>query len=345
MVVKVAINGYGTVGRRVADAVTQQDDMKIVGVVKTKPTFEAFQAIKNGFPLYVNVKANVKAFEDAGLKVEGTVKGLVEEADVIVDGSPDGIGAENRQEFYEPMKKKGIFQGGEKHSIVDASFNSTSNYRECYGKDFLRVVSCNTTGLCRTLFPIDKNFGIKRVSAVMIRRGPDPADIQKGPVNAIVPDPVSVPSHHGPDVNTVMHDLNIITVALKVPTTLMHMHTINASVTNGVTTEELLDVLNRTPRVVLVKAEEGIKSTAQIMEWAKELGRTRSDLNEIAVWKESVNASKGEIFYMQAIHQESDIVPENVDAIRAALEMESDPLVSIRKTDTAMGLKPWWKYN
>ncbi|UCD03041.1 MAG: type II glyceraldehyde-3-phosphate dehydrogenase [Candidatus Aenigmatarchaeota archaeon] len=345
MAVKVAINGYGTVGRRVADAVTLQDDMKVIGVVKTKPTFEAHQAIEKGFPLYVNVKGNMKAFEESGLKVEGTAKELIEDADVIVDGSPDGIGVENKHEMYMPKKKKAIFQGGEKPIVADASFNSTSNYRECYGNDFLRVVSCNTTGLCRTLFPIHSNFGINRVSAVMIRRGPDPANIKKGPVNAIVPDPVTVPSHHGPDVNTVMRDLNITTVALKVPTTLMHMHTINATVNNGTTTEGLLDVLNKSPRVVLVKAEEGIKSTAQIMEWAKELGRTRSDLNEIAVWRESVNAKKSEIFYMQAIHQESDIVPENIDAIRAALEMESDPLASIKKTDTAMGLKPWWKYN
>ena len=30
----VAINGYGTIGKRVADAVSAQDDMKIVGVLR-----------------------------------------------------------------------------------------------------------------------------------------------------------------------------------------------------------------------------------------------------------------------------------------------------------------------
>ena len=35
MVVKVAINGYGTIGKRVADAVDAQDDMEIVGVKNT----------------------------------------------------------------------------------------------------------------------------------------------------------------------------------------------------------------------------------------------------------------------------------------------------------------------
>lgn len=343
MVVKVAINGYGTVGRRVADAVELQDDMKIVGVVKTRPSFEATQAIQKGFSLFVNTKENKKAFDEAGIKVEGTTEDLLEDADVVVDATPDGIGMENRKNMYEPRRLKAVFQGGEEPEVAQLSFNASTNYGKAYGKDFLRVVSCNTTGLCRTLGAIDRKFGIERVSAVMIRRGPDPSNIQKGPVNAIVPDPVTVPSHHGPDVNTVLPDLNITTVALKVPTTLMHMHTINATINNGASKEEIIDLLNRTPRVVLVQAKNGFKSTAHIMEWAKDLGRNRSDLNEIAVWEESIHIRNHELFFMQAIHQESDIVPENVDAIRAALEMESDPLVSIRKTDTALDLKPWWK--
>ena len=33
--IKVAINGYGTIGKRVADAVDAQDDMTVVGVTKT----------------------------------------------------------------------------------------------------------------------------------------------------------------------------------------------------------------------------------------------------------------------------------------------------------------------
>ena len=34
---------------------------------------------------------------------------------------------------------------------------------------------------------------------------------------------------------------------------------------------------------------------------------------------------------MQAVHQESDVIPENIDAIRALLEMESDNEKSIAK--------------
>ena len=52
MSIKVAINGFGTIGKRVADAVDAQDDMEIVGVTKTGPSFGCDLAVKKGFPLY-----------------------------------------------------------------------------------------------------------------------------------------------------------------------------------------------------------------------------------------------------------------------------------------------------
>ena len=47
--IKVAINGYGTIGKRVADAIGCQKDMEVVGVTKTKPDFEAKLAVKKGY--------------------------------------------------------------------------------------------------------------------------------------------------------------------------------------------------------------------------------------------------------------------------------------------------------
>ena len=51
---KIAINGYGTIGKRVGDAVSAQDDMEIIGVVKTRPSFEAKLAVDSGFDLYAS---------------------------------------------------------------------------------------------------------------------------------------------------------------------------------------------------------------------------------------------------------------------------------------------------
>ncbi len=334
----VAINGYGTIGKRVADAVSAQDDMKIIGVSKTRPTFEARTAVEDkNYPLYTAIPEREKLFKEAGIETAGTVDEMIEEADIVVDCTPGKFGQENLEK-YKKAGVKAIYQGGEDHSLTGISFNSFANYDDSYGKDYTRVVSCNTTGLTRTLSTLNPLVDIKKVRAVMVRRGTDPNDPKKGPINAIVPNPPSVPSHHGPDVKTVMGNIDVTTMALLVPTTLMHMHNLMIEINNEVSVDEVIKALEKRSRVLLVDAKEGLTSTAELMEYAKELGRNRSDLYEIPVWRESINIVDNELFYMQAVHQESDVVPENIDAIRALCEMEKDNEKSISKTNKAMGI-------
>lgn len=333
----IAINGYGTIGKRVADAVSVQKDMKIIGVSKTKPDFEAKMAVKKGYDLYISVPERESLFDDAGIEISGTVDEMIDNSDLVVDCTPGGIGAKNLDK-YKQKGVKAIFQGGEDHDLTGTSFNSFANYDESFSKDYVRVVSCNTTGLSRTLKPIDDLCGIKKVRAVMIRRGGDPSKVNKGPINSIVPNPPTVPSHHGPDLKTVINGININTVALLVPTTLMHQHNLMVELENNISVDEIIDTLEKRSRVMLVNASEGLGSTAELMEYAKELGRSRNDLFEIPVWKESLNIVDGELYYMQAVHQESDVVPENIDAIRAMFELESDCEKSIAETNKTMGI-------
>ena len=69
--IKVAVNGYGTIGKRVADAVAAQPDMEVIGVSKTKPGAEAFVALERGYPLYIADISKKEAFEKAGIPVAG----------------------------------------------------------------------------------------------------------------------------------------------------------------------------------------------------------------------------------------------------------------------------------
>jgi len=179
MVVQVAVNGYGNIGKRVADAITKQDDMQLVGVSKTRPNFEAFIAVEKGYPLYASETDKLDAFKAAGLDVSGTTVDMLKEADVIVDATPDGMGAQNLKRLYKPACIKAIFDGGEKHEAIGASFNAYCNYEQNLGKEYVRVVSCNTTRLCRTLYAVNKVAGIKKVRAVLVRRAADPIQIKK----------------------------------------------------------------------------------------------------------------------------------------------------------------------
>lgn len=335
MTVKVAINGYGTIGKRVADAVTAQDDMEIVGVVKRRPTFEAKDAVRNGFKFYAAGDEFIGAFDAEGIKTEGTLNDLLDIADIVMDCTPKKAGYKS---IYEKKGVKGIWQGGEKHELTGLSFNSFSNYDDAIGADFARVVSCNTTGLCRTLWPLDNEWGIDNVLGVMIRRGADPWDSKKGPINAIEP-VLKVPSHHGPDVQTVMYGLNIQTTAVAVPSTIMHLHSVVVKLKQQVPTQDVIDLWDKTSRVIFVEGKEGIKSTAQIMEQAKDSGRKRGDLFEIAVWKDGVHVVGDTLYYYQAIHQESDVIPENIDCIRAMCNLETDKWASIEKTNKALNVR------
>jgi glyceraldehyde-3-phosphate dehydrogenase (NAD(P)) len=335
MPAKVAINGYGTIGKRVADAVIKQDDMKIVGVAKTKPNYEAKMALAKGYALYASNKDSLAKFDKAGVKVRGTLDDLLKECEIVIDCTPEESGY---KPVYEKANIKGIWQGGEEHSLTNLSFNAAVNYSECYGASYVRVPSCNTTGLIRTLHPLESSFGIESVLAVMVRRATDPYDSKKGPINAIEPE-LEMPSHHGPDVQSVLKSLNIHTIAVKVPTTIMHLHAISVKLKRTATPKDVLDVWSRSPRIKFVRGEDGVKSTAQIMEVARDMSRNRSDLYEIAVWEDGVHVVNDKhLYYFQAVHQESDVVPENIDAIRAMMKLEKDGKKSIEKTDKALGI-------
>ena len=291
--------------------------MDLIGVVKTKPDYKAKLAISKGFDLYAVDSESKKKFANYNIQVSGELKNLLNKVDVVVDASPSKIGATNRK-IYQNLGKKVIYQGGESSEIAEGSFVAQCNYEKAEGKRSIRVVSCNTTGLCRILNSIDMNFGIELVRAMIIRRATDPDEPGKGIIDAVSVDPIQIPSHHGPDVNTVLPNLRIITTAIKIPTTHLHLHTLIISLKNDVTTaKQIIDTLNKTTRIILISSKDGFKTTGQLFDYARELGRWRSDLYELAVWKDSIKIIDKELYLYMGVGQEAIAVPENIDAIRA----------------------------
>ncbi|HIP66023.1 MAG TPA: type II glyceraldehyde-3-phosphate dehydrogenase [Pyrodictium sp.] len=338
MPARIGVVGFGTIGKRVAEAITRQPDMELVGIVKTKPDYTAELAVKLGYKLYAANQDSLRKFEEAGLPVKGVLEDLLENVDLVVDATPGGVGAKNKT-IYEQKGVPAIFQGGEKADVAEVSFNSLCNYEEAIGRRYVRVVSCNTTGLLRILCTLNKAYGLKRVYATIVRRAADPKEIKRGPVNAIKPDPATMPSHHGEDVKTVLRDLDIVTAAVVVPTTLMHVHVVYAKLARQVSNDEVIELLANTPRIVLVEANKGVTSTADIVELARDLGRKRYDIPELIVWRESIVVKGDEMYWMQAVHQESIVVPENIDAIRAMLKLTTNAMDSIALTDKTLGVK------
>jgi len=338
-VIRVAINGFGTIGKRVADAVDAQADMVVAGVTKTGPSFGCGLAVRKGFPLYCthDDSERIAAFAEGGYECHGGLSDLLAVADVVVDCAPGKRGAENLPK-YQAAGIKYIFQGGEKHNLTGLSYTSCANHDANMGADGTRVVSCNTTGLSRTLVPLFEKCGSLKVECTMIRRAADPGDSSKGPINAIKP-VLKVPSHHGPDLMTVKPEIEINSLAVAVPTTIMHVHAIIADLPSGhgMTTDSILELWRRTPRVLLMSGSgDRITTTAEVMEMARDIGRKWGDLHEVFVWEDGVSLIGDRLYYFQAIHQESDVIPENIDCIRALMGTESDWKASVSKTDDAI---------
>ena len=334
--IQVGINGYGTIGKRVADAVAAQPDMEVCGVAKSSPDFGADGAVRRDYPLYAALEDRLPSFREAGFDPAGTSEQLIEESDIVVDAAPGGIGAENL-ERYRAADTPAILQGKEDDELVETSFNARANFDEAVDADYVRVVSCNTTGLSRLVAPLEEAYGVEKVRATLVRRGGDPDQSSRGPINDILPDPVTVPSHHGPDVQTILPDLEIDTMGLKVPATLMHMHSLNIELEEEPDTDEVYELLQDESRLFVVGDDLAIDGTGKLIEYARDRGRPRGDLWENCIWGESINTEGTELYLFEAIHQESDVIPENIDAIRAMMGL-ADQEESIEMTNEALGI-------
>jgi glyceraldehyde-3-phosphate dehydrogenase (NAD(P)) len=335
--VRVAVNGYGTIGKRVADAVAKQPDMKLVGVAKTRPSFEARHAVEQGYPLFIAGGGKKEAFEQAGLPVAGRIEDVLREVDLVVDASPAKVGRVNAQ-MYRDAGVRAIFQGGEKPEVAEVSFNALANFSAAKGKRTVRVVSCNTTGLSRAAAVLTGHWPVERWDATLVRRAADPAQSDRGPINGIMPT-FQLPSHHGPDVQTIFPHLKISTTALVVPTTLMHVHVNHVRFgTPPGSAEEILGAFRSTPRFHLFAAWEGVEGTPQVMEYARDRTVGHHDMMENVLWENGLRLDGPDAYFFQAIHQESIVVPESIDAIRAMFDLAPDAAHSIAITDRTLGI-------
>jgi glyceraldehyde-3-phosphate dehydrogenase (NAD(P)) len=335
--IKVGVNGYGTIGGRVADAVTKQKDMELIGVTKFTPDYRAKLAQDKGIQIYLADAEGAPKFEKAKIPTQGTLQDLMKKVDVMIEATGEEVASGNK-EMYENAGVRAIFEGGEEHELTGFSFNANCNYDGAKGRKFVRVVSCNTTALCRTIHALKTNFGVKKARAVLARRAADPQETGKGPIDAVVPDPVTLPSHHGPDVMTVLPDINITTMAIKIPTTHMHLHSLIITLGKKTTREEVIAAFEKEQRIMLVEGKMGFKSTSHVIDWARWKDRPRNDVYEAVIWKESITVvDDNEVYAFLGVQQESIVVPENVDAIRGMMGA-STQAESMRMTNSTLGI-------
>ena len=143
--VKVAINGYGVIGKRVADAVMLQPDMELIGVSDVASDWRIKVANIKEIPVYAFGYEAADKMEHAGIEVSGTLDDLLKQAEIVVDCAPKKFGAQNT-ERYRRAGVKFIVQGGEKHETTGHSFVAESNYDSALGIEATRAFSVTQMG-------------------------------------------------------------------------------------------------------------------------------------------------------------------------------------------------------
>lgn len=81
--VKVAINGYGVIGKRVADAVVLQDDMELAGICDIIHDYRIRVALEKGYRVFASTSDKLDEMRASGIPVEGLLEDLLEQTDVV----------------------------------------------------------------------------------------------------------------------------------------------------------------------------------------------------------------------------------------------------------------------
>ena len=335
--IRVAVNGYGVIGKRVADAVAAQNDMEMAGVADVTADWRARMARAKGFALFAADPDRAPAMRAAGLDVAGGLDDLLGSADIVVDCTPKKVAARN-VETYRETGIRFILHGGEKHEVTGHSFVAEANYASAIGRDSTRVVSCNTTSIVRTLGALKRAKLLSAARGTLLRRATDPWESHMGGImNTLVPEP-EIPSHQGPDAQSVDPDLDVITMAVKVPQTLAHLHYWSVRMPRNASRDEVLDAFRASSRIALIKMSEGLGALNAVKEMMADLGRPNDSLYEVALWEDMLKVEGDELFYAYMVDNQAIVIPETIDAIRALTEAERDASTSIARTNAALGV-------
>ena len=273
----------------------------------------------------------------AGLDVAGNLDDLLAAGDLVVDCTPKKIAAVNVA-IYRQRGIKFVVQGGEKHEVTGHSFVAEASYASALNRDSTRVVSCNTTSIVRTL-TAPKHAGLlRRARGALMRRATDPWESHPGGImNTLVPEP-EIPSHQGPDAQSVDPDLDVITMAVKVPETLAHLHYWSVQLTRPASKEEVLAAFSASSRIALIRMDAGLTALNAVKELMADLGRPHDNLYEVALWSDMLKVAGDELFYAYMVDNQAIVIPETINAIRALTGTISNAKGSIDKTNATLGI-------
>jgi glyceraldehyde-3-phosphate dehydrogenase (NAD(P)) len=308
--VRVFINGYGNIGRRLASALSVDKEIQFVGIAKYTLDDKVKEALDNRYGVYVPKDA-ISSFKQKGLDVTGTVDDAVKGSDLVIDAAREGGGYDNKKNLYEPLNKRAIFQGGEdrhgESAVADIIHNSRVNYANAADRKYVIQGSCNVSGMGRIMQPLIEKFGdrIKRFDVQLIRRWADLEDTK--PVKDSIE--WDRQPHHQDDVKDFLPKANLFVDAFKVPSRMMHLHQMFIRFKDKAPTkEEILESYRKEFGVAIVSFAKG---TGDVRKKAIELGFSHGDTNMVHIHEDILRIQDDTVKLGYSDDQTGMVIPEN----------------------------------
>lgn len=316
--ISVALVGYGSQGRRVAEAISCQEDMELVGVALNQPDLSAHLASRKSHHIYYVDSKSAKLFEKSEISCQGSIETLLSKTEVVVDCTPSGVGKQNKERFYRKAGKKAVFQAGEKPSIASVpSFISQTDFKKARKASFVRLASPFATALTRTILPLHEKFAVKRVVCTFTRAGSETMLAHQGPVDTLIPESPQVLQSIKQELDRTLGKAEVFLSSVKVPSILLDTQSIFLELAKEPSSKAIARLLALTPRVVMLSSEKGLFSTDAIFEFFRRIRPFSGDIYEVCVWKEQIEVQNCIIRFTQTIDPHSVHIPEAIDAIRA----------------------------
>ena len=282
MAKKVFVNGYGSIGKRIAAFISEDPEIDLIGVGKYSNDAGVSDAKSKGHNVYVPEK-KLGDFENAN--ISGSIESALAQCDLVIDASPGGTGYVNKKNIYDSLNIPVIYQGGEstfgEKAVSDFLYNSRSNHKQAIGRKHAMQGSCNVTGMGRILQPLREKYSddLVRFDVTLVRRW---ADIEQ--TNKDVPDTIEMTQkpHHADDVKAYMgKETPLFLRAIKVPTRQMHLHILDVRFSGKAPDPDVIHKLFASELGVAVL--ENAKGTKDVREYANSLGYSFTDTNMVHI--------------------------------------------------------------
>lgn len=315
---RVFVNGYGSIGSRIAAFLKDDPEIEVVGVGKYTPGDGVGLAISRGFDVYVPER-RIGDFD--GYRTSGTIESALDDSDLVIDASPGGRGYHNKVNLYSSRGMMAIYQGGETvygdRAVSDILFNSRSNYAEAFGRRHVMQGSCNVTGMGRILSPLAERYGglLKRFDVTLIRRWADIEQTDKTVRDTIEMTPAP---HHGRDVKAYLGpDTPLHVRAVKVPSRQMHLHIVDVRFDGDAPDAgEVHEIFQNEYGVATLW---GAKGTADVREFADSMEFSFKDTNMVHIHANMTKSTGDTLQMMYSDDQTGIVIPENHLLMQAML--------------------------